>query len=108
MIQTINTQNPSLINEYYKNNQKFDTATYWEFRYANNGNSGAGSYGKLADFKAKVINGFIHENELNTILEFGCGDGNQLSLAKYNSYICLLYTSPSPRDLSTSRMPSSA
>ena len=24
------------------------------------------------------------------------------------AYICLLYTSPSPRDLSTSRMPSSA
>ena len=24
------------------------------------------------------------------------------------SYVCLLYTSPSPRDLSTSRMPSSA
>ena len=24
------------------------------------------------------------------------------------SYLCLLYTSPSPRDLSTSRMPSSA
>ena len=29
---------------------------------------------------------------------------------KYNDifYVCLLYTSPSPRDLSTSRMPSSA
>ena len=27
---------------------------------------------------------------------------------KYTSYSCLLYTSPSPRDLSTSRMPSSA
>ena len=26
----------------------------------------------------------------------------------YPGYICLLYTSPSPRDLSTSRMPSSA
>jgi len=26
----------------------------------------------------------------------------------YQQYICLLYTSPSPRDLSTSRMPSSA
>ena len=24
------------------------------------------------------------------------------------AYVCLLYTSPSPRDLSTSRMPSSA
>ena len=30
--------------------------------------------------------------------------------SEYSSkkYICLLYTSPSPRDLSTSRMPSSA
>ena len=27
---------------------------------------------------------------------------------QYEIYICLLYTSPSPRDLSTSRMPSSA
>ena len=26
----------------------------------------------------------------------------------YNQHACLLYTSPSPRDLSTSRMPSSA
>ena len=29
-------------------------------------------------------------------------------LGERSSYICLLYTSPSPRDLSTSRMPSSA
>ena len=31
-----------------------------------------------------------------------------LIIAKYQYQICLLYTSPSPRDLSTSRMPSSA
>ena len=30
------------------------------------------------------------------------------NLYEENFYICLLYTSPSPRDLSTSRMPSSA
>ena len=30
------------------------------------------------------------------------------SLHRYLSSLCLLYTSPSPRDLSTSRMPSSA
>ena len=30
------------------------------------------------------------------------------AVQKTLSYICLLYTSPSPRDLSTSRMPSSA
>ena len=31
-----------------------------------------------------------------------------LSLVAYLFFRCLLYTSPSPRDLSTSRMPSSA
>ena len=36
---------------------------------------------------------------------------NEINLeqgSKSDYYICLLYTSPSPRDLSTSRMPSSA
>ena len=36
----------------------------------------------------------------------GCGAPLYASSAKFDS--CLLYTSPSPRDLSTSRMPSSA
>ena len=31
-----------------------------------------------------------------------------IDVPQYNPYSCLLYTSPSPRDLSTSRMPSSA
>ena len=31
-----------------------------------------------------------------------------LKLVFLGDYVCLLYTSPSPRDLSTSRMPSSA
>jgi len=34
-------------------------------------------------------------------------DGN-LDMADYHIYICLLYTSPSPRDATLSRMPSSA
>ena len=33
---------------------------------------------------------------------------NLLSENYINNYICLLYTSPSPRDYGTSRMPSSA
>ena len=33
---------------------------------------------------------------------------NHLNYVKVTPWICLLYTSPSPRDLSTSRMPSSA
>ena len=31
-----------------------------------------------------------------------------IAIPAYTNYTCLLYTSPSPRDLSTSRMPSSA
>ena len=34
--------------------------------------------------------------------------GNELRMKWSVAYTCLLYTSPSPRDLSTSRMPSSA
>ena len=35
------------------------------------------------------------------------GGGDALNIRDWD-YTCLLYTSPSPRDLSTSRMPSSA
>ena len=48
----------------------------------------------------------------NTITYTFNGSGGRKITKKYtlndDSYICLLYTSPSPRDLSTSRMPSSA
>jgi protein O-GlcNAc transferase len=64
-------------------------ANYWEQRYKTNGNSGAGSYGRLAAFKAKVINEFVNAKKINSVIEFGCGDGNQLTLAKYPKYIGL-------------------
>lgn len=60
---------------------------YWEARYNSGGNSGSGSYGRLAHFKADIINALVEEIGANTVIEFGCGDGNQLSLAKYPSYI---------------------
>lgn len=67
--------------------KNFHSPTYWENRYKNSGNSGAGSYGRLAEFKADVINSFITENQIKTVIEFGCGDGNQLSLLKIPFYI---------------------
>lgn len=60
---------------------------YWELRYSLNGNSGAGSYGRLAKFKAEVINDFVAQYEIKNVIEFGCGDGNQLALANYPSYL---------------------
>jgi hypothetical protein len=61
--------------------------SYWENRYAEGGTSGAGSYGRLAEFKANVLNGFIGDNDIESVIEWGCGDGNQLSLVSYPSYV---------------------
>ncbi|MDR1728746.1 MAG: class I SAM-dependent methyltransferase [Acidobacteriota bacterium] len=63
------------------------SAAYWENRYANGGNSGAGSYNNLAAFKAEILNAFVRDNNIHSIIEFGCGDGNQLSLVNYPDYI---------------------
>lgn len=53
---------------------------YWKERYANGGNSGSGSYGENAKHKADVINDYIKKFNVKTISDFGCGDGNQISL----------------------------
>jgi SAM-dependent methyltransferase len=65
------------------------TQAYWENRYATGGNSGVGSYEKFAEFKAEVINRFVAEKEVESVIEFGCGDGNQLKLAEYPAYLGL-------------------
>ncbi len=65
------------------------SAKYWDERYKEGDNSGTGSYDHLAEHKADVINDFVAKNKLTTIMEFGCGDGNQLKIAKYPIYIGL-------------------
>jgi SAM-dependent methyltransferase len=67
----------------------FDSVTYWKNRYRNGGNSGSGSYGKLAEFKANSFNRFVEENDISSCIEYGCGDGNQLSLMKIDKYLGL-------------------
>jgi SAM-dependent methyltransferase len=63
------------------------SAQYWERRYANGGTSGQGSYSEFAEFKADFLNRFVAEHEIRSVVELGCGDGNQLSLAKYPQYV---------------------
>ena len=60
---------------------------YWENRYKSGGNSGAGSYNILAEFKAEIINKFVYERNIETVIEFGSGDGNQLKYFNFNSYV---------------------
>lgn len=65
----------------------FRSVAYWDARYRNGETSGAGSYGRLGLFKADILNSFVSEHNINKVIEFGCGDGSQLSLAKYPSYV---------------------
>lgn len=67
--------------------QKIDSNVYWEWRYQNGGNSGNGSSGMLAQYKADFVNRFVADKGLKTVLELGCGDGRQLFLARYPSYL---------------------
>jgi len=62
---------------------------YWDRRYQLGGSSGDGSFGKLAEFKAEVLNKFVEDHAVETVIEFGCGDGEQLKLADYRQYLGL-------------------
>ena len=60
----------------------------------------------------EIVKG-LHNGLLNQTLLGVTGSGKTFTMANVinevqRPAICLLYTSPSPRDLSTSRMPSSA
>ena len=62
------------------------SSDYWERRYVKGGNSGVGSYGRLAHFKAEFLNDFVEQHRIKSVIEYGCGDGSQLKLAHYPSY----------------------
>src|ERR1700728_1086818 len=63
------------------------STSFWENRYRVGGTSGSGSYGRLAEFKAEILNDFVRVNDIRTVIEFGCGDGAQLELAVYPEYV---------------------
>jgi hypothetical protein len=65
---------------------QFSSKRYWEGRYEGGGTSGEGSYGKPARFKAEVLNDFVGRHDIQSVIEFGCGDGNQLMLSEYPAY----------------------
>ena len=67
----------------------FDSKKYWNNRYIEGGNSGAGSYNNLAQFKGDIINNFIGKNKIKSMVDYGVGDGNQLKLINTKK---LIYT----------------
>jgi len=65
------------------------SSAFWERVYREGGTSGTGSAGRLAEFKASVINRVIAERGVTSVIELGCGDGAQVSLIDYDSYVGL-------------------
>ena len=63
-----------------------NSSGYWETRYRFGGHSGEGSRGEPARYKAEVINGFLQEHQIQSMIEFGCGDGYQLGMFKAPRY----------------------
>jgi hypothetical protein len=63
------------------------SGSFWESVYRKGGTSGPGSYGRLAEFKAEVLNDFVARKNVRTVIEFGCGDGAQLRRARYPEYV---------------------
>ena len=66
-----------------------DTKDYWEQRYNQGGNSGAGSYGDNAKFKADFINKLVKKHKIKDCIEFWCWDGNNLALSDIDGYLGL-------------------
>ncbi|MEQ9218623.1 MAG: methyltransferase domain-containing protein [Cyclobacteriaceae bacterium] len=69
-----------------KKNTFMGSGYYWKERYRFGGDSGPGSYNDLAEFKASVVNGFYLEKKLKSVIELGCGDGNQATYFNFDSY----------------------
>ena len=65
---------------------------------------------KCLDAKINIDeNALFRQEDLLKLRDSSQENQKEIEAAKWDlNYVCLLYTSPSPRDLSTSRMPSSA
>jgi hypothetical protein len=63
------------------------SSNYWESRYQSGGTSGDGSYNALANYKAEIINGLVKEHQIDSVIDWGCGDGNQLTYFQFKNYL---------------------
>lgn len=61
----------------------YTPAGYWDRRYRDGRTSGAGSEGVEGAYKAAYISDFIARNNVATVVDWGCGDGQVLELIKF-------------------------
>ncbi|NOU06448.1 MAG: class I SAM-dependent methyltransferase [Hyphomicrobiaceae bacterium] len=79
----VKTLAPSIAN-------KFDTSDeYWKRRYRFGGHSGSGSRGDSARYKADTLNTFVTTHAIRSVVELGCGDGQNCALYDVPHYLGL-------------------
>jgi hypothetical protein len=59
---------------------EYTPAGYWNRRYREGRTSGAGSEGEEGAYKARYVSEFIRDNEIASVIDWGCGDGQVLAL----------------------------
>ena len=64
-----------------------NSTQYWIERYRHGGTSGAGSTGRLNIFKSGLLNSIIQKYEIESVIDFGCGQGAILELLEVNEYL---------------------
>ncbi len=69
------------------NENVFSSKAYWKNRFGSGGDSGMGSAGRLARMKADFINAFLKLNNIQSVVELGCGNGAQLKLYEFPKYL---------------------
>jgi predicted TPR repeat methyltransferase len=64
-----------------------DMYKYWEDWYSKGNTSGKGSVGKLAEYKTTFINNVIQTYNIQSMIDFGCGDGVVMKGINCKSYL---------------------
>jgi SAM-dependent methyltransferase len=85
--------------------QPFSSGAYWETRYRMSGTSGMGSAGRLARFKAAVINSLMTGNHIRSVIDVGCGDASQLALLEPPADYVGVDVSPAALERCAARFP---
>lgn len=57
---------------------EYTPAGYWERRYRDGRTSGAGSEGDEGQYKADYVSDLIHNRHIESVIDWGCGDGQVL------------------------------
>lgn len=85
---------------------EYTPAGYWERRYRDGRTSGAGSEGDEGAYKAAYLSKFIADHDVNTIVDWGCGDGQVLELVDlHGAYYRGMDISPTIVDRMTVKFP---